>query len=126
MHDAPTSIDLEMLPDDPAVLKAMLIAERSVRADLADEIARLSAIIAAFKRAMFGRRSEKLDPDQMALALEEVTQELAEARAEKDAGDAALKAGRARHRQANLGALPAHLPRIETVLVWIGVEKAPR
>jgi hypothetical protein len=42
------------LPDDPAQLKALLRAERALRTELAEEVARLEAIVAAFKRAMFG------------------------------------------------------------------------
>ncbi len=53
------------LPDDPAVLKALLATERRLRTDLAEEIARLAAIVQAFKRAMFGPHSEKLDPAQL-------------------------------------------------------------
>jgi hypothetical protein len=50
-------------------------------------VARLTAIVAAFRRAMFGRRSERLDPDQLALALEEASQEIAEDRAAEDAAE---------------------------------------
>ena len=104
------------LPDDPAQLKALLLAERALRAELAEEVARLGAIIAAFRRVMFGRRSEKLDPGQLELALEEALQELAEVRAGNDAADAPLRAVRAARRRANRSALPAHLPRIEVVV----------
>ena len=104
------------LPDDPAQLKALLRAERALRAELVEEVARLEAIVAAFKRAMFGRRSERLDPGQLELALEDAQQELAEGRAESDAADAPLRAVRAARRRANRGALPAHLPRIEVVV----------
>ena len=104
------------LPEDPAELQAMLVAERTLRAELASEVQRLEAIIAAFKRAVFGRRSEKLDPGQLELALEDVEQELAEARAANDAADERLKAARKGQRRANRGALPAHLERIEQVI----------
>ena len=104
------------LPEDPAELKAMLVAERALRSELASEVQRLEAIIAAFKRAVFGRRSEKLDPGQLELALEDVEQELAEARAAKDAADERRKSARRERRRANRGALPAHLERIEQVI----------
>jgi transposase len=115
VSDAIPAADLTDLPDDPAALKALIIAERKLRSDLNNEVARLSAIVAAFKRALFGRRSEKLDPDQLELALEDAEQELAAQRAESDAGDATLKAARSA-RRANRGALPAHLPRVEVVV----------
>ena len=44
-----------------------------------EEIERLSRIIRDLQRMSFGARSEKMDPDQLALALEDVEQELAAA-----------------------------------------------
>ena len=60
MSDAAARLDPAALPDDASALKAMLVAERGARLDLAEEVTRLTAIVDAFKRAMFGRRSEKL------------------------------------------------------------------
>ena len=116
MSDAAPSLDVSDLPDDPAVLKALLASERRLRTDLAEEVAWLAAIVQAFKRAMFGPRSERLDPAQLELALEDTEQEFAEARAEKDAADPAQKVTRASRRRANRGALPKHLPRVETTV----------
>ena len=56
------------------------------RGDLAEE-SRLSAIVQAFKRAMFGPRSEKLDPAQLEFVLKVARREIAKARAEKDAAE---------------------------------------
>jgi hypothetical protein len=84
MSDAVSPIDASELPEDPAALKALLITERRQRAELAAEVARLSAIVAAYRRAMFGRRSEKLDPGQLELALEDTEQTFGEERAEAD------------------------------------------
>lgn len=98
MEDAATMPDAPELPDDPAALKALVIAARIEKADLAEEVARLRAIVAAFQRATFGRRSEALDPDQLQLdlelALEEASQELAESRADEDAADATRRGKR--------------------------------
>ena len=116
MSDAAARLDPAALPDDASALKAMLVAERGALLDLAEEVARLTAIVEAFKRAMFGRRSEKLDPGQLELALEDAEQEIAEDRAEQDADDAALKRSRGQRRRANRGALPKHLPRVERVI----------
>lgn len=57
------------LPDDPAALKAMLIASeaRNLRKD--ERIERLEKLVAAFRQAAFGRKSERRDPDQFDLAL---------------------------------------------------------
>jgi len=55
-------LDAADLPDDIAALKAMLIAAqaREVRKD--DRIERLEKLVAAFKQAAFGRKSEKAHP----------------------------------------------------------------
>ena len=51
-------IDLANLPNDVDALKAIIVADRSC-------IARLEVLVAAFKQAMFGRKSEKLvNPSQ--------------------------------------------------------------
>lgn len=100
---------IEMLPDDPNELKAMLLAERA-RND------RLVQIIKEMQRHRFGRRAETLPEDQMLLALEEVEQTKAGAAAAVEATSAAEREKAARKRRTNRGALPAHLPRIETVV----------
>ena len=50
-------VDASELPEDPATRKALLLAERGLRTELQEEVAPLSAIVAALKRALFGRRS---------------------------------------------------------------------
>ncbi|SMF85769.1 Transposase, partial [Tistlia consotensis] len=104
------------LPEDPAALRALLLTERQLRVELGQEVERLSAIVAAFRRALFGRRSEQLDPDQLELTLEETEQAFGEERAERDAADPALKSARGARRRSNRGALPRHLPRVEQVI----------
>ncbi len=79
-----------------------------------EEIERLSRIIRDLQRMSFGARSEKMDPDQLALALEDVEQELAAA--EVRSATPEQKAARAARRRANRGSLPAHLPRVEQVI----------
>ena len=79
-----------------------------------EEIARLSRIIRDLQRLSFGARSEKMDPDQLALALEDVEQELAAA--EVRLATPTEKAATAAKRRANRGSLPAHLARIEQVI----------
>ena len=104
--------DIDDLPGDPETLRALLIAER---AHHAGELVRLRAIIDALRRHRFGRRSEQLDPDQLALALEESEQGIAAVEADQDR----MPQRRERlpsHRKTNRGALPVHLPRIETVI----------
>ncbi len=58
------------LLEEIAALKAMLL-DADARDRRKDErIARLEKLVAAFKQAVFGRKSEKSDPDQFELALE--------------------------------------------------------
>jgi transposase len=97
------------LPNDPETLKAMLIAERA-RSE------RLVQIIKEMQRHRFGRRAETLPEDQMLLALEEAEQTEAGATEEEEARSAEARAQAARSRRRNRGALPAHLPRIETTV----------
>ena len=97
-------VPTESLPDDPAALKAMIVAERA-RSE------RLLLIIKEMQRHRFGRRAESLPEDQMLLALEEAEQ--TEAGIEEEA----TRLGRpSSPRRRNRGSLPAHLPRIEIVV----------
>ena len=101
----------DSLPDDARALKELLIAAR-------DENERLIAIIKVLQRHRFGPRSEKIDPDQLALMLEDVEQAIAAAEAEAEAEGKREPAGTPvrRKRQINRGALPKHLPREEVVV----------
>src|SRR5690606_27017872 len=102
------------LPDDIAALKAMLIAAE-VRDQRKDErIAQLEKLVAAFKQAAFGHRSEKSDPDQFELALEDLETAIAVVQAEEDAEDRSARRP-AKPRSTNRGSLPKHLPRFEDV-----------
>ena len=68
------------------------------------------------QRTQFGRRSEKLDPDQFNLALEDLEQAVAASEAEQEKADPALRQARTEKRRAGRGALPEHLPRVEIVI----------
>jgi transposase len=100
---------VDTLPDDAGLLKAMLIAERA-RND------RLLQIIKELQRHRFGRRAESLPEDQLLLALEEVEQAEAAGEAQAEAKAPAERAARTAKRRMNRGSLPAHLPRIETIV----------
>ena len=86
--DGVTTFDADDLPTDPEALRALLVAERVRHAGeiarIAGERDRLRAIIHELQRHRFGRRSERLDPDQLALALEEVEQSVAAVEAAAD------------------------------------------
>ena len=108
-------LDAADLPDDIAALKAMLLAAQ-LREDRKDaRIERLEKLVAAFKQAAFGRKSEKADPQQFDLALEDLETAIATVYAEDEA-DSAPGKPHLRPRAANRGSLPAHLPRIEEII----------
>jgi transposase len=132
---APATIASDSLPNDAKMLRALLLAERQRHADelaaihsqatrlvaerdhAQSEIVRLIAIIKELQRHRFGRRSERLDGDQLALALEDLEQTLAAAEAAAEKSEAASPDKTAsRRRQVNRGALPPHLPREEIVI----------
>lgn len=70
-------LDLDNLPHDPALLHR-LVRDMAARAEHCDdEIERLRQIIKQLQRAQYGRRSERLDPGQLALALEELDADIA-------------------------------------------------
>ena len=113
----------EGLSDDPSELReavlamrAELAAERALRRGLEDQNERLRHFIRQLQRMQFGRRSEKLDPDQLNLALEDLEQAVAEADAEVEKANPSLRRARGRERRQSRGALPEHLPRIEVVI----------
>ena len=103
----------DSLPTDLDGLRALLLAER---AHHAEELERLTAIIKELQRHRFGRRAERLDPEQLALALEDVEQTLAAADAAAENDTTAQKQATPRRRHINRGALPVHLPREEIVI----------
>jgi len=117
-HDV--SLDVDNLPTDPDALRALLLAERAQHAaemaQVGSERDRLRAIIIALQRHRFGRRSERLDPDQLALALEDLEQSLAAAEAREERAAPQGQSRSPHRRKINRGALPAHLPRIDVVV----------
>jgi len=109
-----------MLPEDIDALRALVLAERARHAaEIATrdvEVVRLRTMLQAMQRARFGRSSEKLDPEQLRLGLEDVETALAAAEAEEENRNPKLKASRGAERRSKRKALPAHLPRIEIVI----------
>lgn len=61
----------DALPEDMPGLRAAALALLAERDELLRRVDRMHHIIRQFQRAQFGRHSEKLDPDQLQLALEE-------------------------------------------------------
>jgi transposase len=110
-------IDLDTLPDDPAMLHQMLRAVVHHQHELHAENDKLRLLIQRLLRQQFGRRSEQLSPEQLQFGLEDLEQTVAENQAGQDAATPAEQHQRRPawpHR--NHGALPAHLPRYEVVI----------
>jgi transposase len=82
------------------------------------EVEKLQLIIKQLVRSRYGAHSEKLDPDQLQLGLEEVEQSLGAAQAGVAGEPPTDKkaTGERQPPQRNRGALPAHLPRVEIII----------
>jgi transposase len=118
------------LPTDTETLRALVMtawtqrdaamAERDSAIGERDralsQIDRLRHLLRQLSRAQFGRRSEKLDRDQLLLALEDIEQAIAEGEARDDKRDVQAAKSRAETRHANRGALPLHLPRVDVTI----------
>ena len=72
------------LPEDVDALRGLVLEQareldtlKAAQATADAEVERLRAIIEAFQRHRFGRRSEQLDPGPLALALEDLDADLA-------------------------------------------------
>src|SRR5258707_9432131 len=86
----------DSLPTDPDALRTLLLDERERHAE---KLERLAAIIKELQRHRFGRRAERLDPEQLALALEDVEQTLAAADAAAEHDSATPKQTMPRRRR---------------------------
>src|SRR3954449_13131222 len=92
-------------------------AVRTERDAAQAEIEKLRLLIRQLQRGQFGRRSERLDPDQLRLGLEDLEQTVAAAEAAQEELTARSGTPRPpRVRRRNLGRLPAHLPRVEVLV----------
>jgi transposase len=130
MVDAIDPARLESLPADlraafelQAKMLAELDQERSARIRLEVENAflkeansRLEHLVQEFRRARFGPRSEKLDPDQRQLAFEDIEIAIAEARESVERRPGASREDNAKRPQRRSRALPKDLPHVEQVI----------
>ena len=106
----------DQLPNDIHALQALLAAARAERDEALSQNDRLRHLLRQLQRAQFGRSSEKLDPDQLQLALEDVEQAVAGDAAAADKKDPAAARARADRRRAQRGALPGHLPHVDVTI----------
>ncbi|TDL91409.1 hypothetical protein E2L05_00415 [Meridianimarinicoccus aquatilis] len=110
------------LPDDIDALKAIIRAQQehnAVQAAVIDRkqtcILQLEKLVADYKRAMFGARSDKAFPEQYKLALEDIEAVQEAVHAEVEADDRQIS-GKPRPHKTNRGSLPKHLPRTEEII----------
>ena len=110
------------LPDDIDALKAIIMASQAkmmaqdgIIERKEDRIIRLEKLLADFKRALYGAKSEKGHPDQYHLALEDIETAMAVVHAEDEAIDPPKTAGATKPPKGR-GVLPKHLPRVEEVI----------
>ncbi|KJC45275.1 IS66 family transposase [Bradyrhizobium sp. LTSP857] len=106
-------LDLDNLPSDTALLHRLVRDIASVITHRNSEIQRLQAIIKQLQRAQFGRRSERLDADQLALGLEDLDVDLSAVEADQASVEASAPTQKL---QPKRKPLPGHLPREEVVL----------
>jgi len=125
------------LPDDIDALRALIVAERAAHAAVVAERStltierdllnarnirlettntRLQEILAEIRRAHFGRKSERITDDQLALALEDLETSLGKAEAEAEKVDPALKATATKKRRASRNDILDHLPHEDVVI----------
>ena len=102
--------DLDNLPVDTALLHHLVRDLAALVESRDGEIERLQLIIKKLQRAQFGRRSERLDPDQLALALEDLDSDVARVRESRPAVDTTWQDA-TREPFSRRKALPDHLPR---------------
>ena len=107
------------LAEENALLKARLAETEAALADAVEAQKRLESIVSELRREKFGRKSEKLDPEQFNLPLEDVELAQGVLDAAQEKARRALKGQGAAESGApnrNRGHLPKHLPRVERII----------
>ena len=117
---------IDVFPDDLDALRALVSKLSSERDAAIAESRRLTEqndqlrhLLKQLQRGQFGQRSERLNRDQMQLALEDIETSLASRDAEEQEhqnGAADKPADQRKKRRINRGALPAHLPHVHVTL----------
>jgi transposase len=104
-------LDLDNLPSDPALLHRLVRDMAAVVEQRDGEIERLRLIVKQLQRSQFGRRSERLDPTQLALGLEDLGADIAQIEESRQVAKSDAVKTRAKRKP-----LPEHLPREDVVL----------
>ena len=115
-----TALDPDLLAQLPPALRAALEAQVQAlaleNAELKSRNARLEHLVRELQRARFGPRSEKLHPEQMELAFEDIEVALATATEEHDTAVSTRTGERPARTPRGPRSLPKDLPREERVL----------
>jgi len=120
MSKAPEPIDLKQLPPDiRAMVEAEIVARleaESMASNFKEVVARLEHLVKELHHALYGKKSEKLTPDDRQLCFEDLEVAVAEVEEQKTRlkDDAPKK--KAKKPKRNLGNLPEDLPRIENII----------
>ena len=104
-------LDLDNLPSDPALLHRLVRDMATVVEQRDSEIERLRLIVKQLQRSQFGSRSERLDPTQLALGLEDLGADIARIEESRQVAKSDAVKTRAKRKP-----LPEHLPREDVVL----------
>ena len=97
-------------------LHARVVSLTDRNRNLEDRNRRLEHLVRELRRAIYGKKSEKLHPDQLLLAFEELEGALAEAEADAPASTTPQPRAKRPAAERNIGHLPAHLPRVFDVI----------
>ena len=121
--DIPSSLDLQQLPDDPALLKqiiaerdrALLEREEVHRVELQQAVkAAVEATTAALLKRFYGPKNETFDPRQLLLFGERIDQlPLDETKLTEETGEKVVTRRVQKKHKHGRHPLPDHLPRIE-------------
>ncbi len=106
-------LDLNNLPSDPELLHRLVRDVVTTIEHRDGEIERLKSIIKQLQRMQFGRRSERIDADQLALGLEDIDSDIAQI---KEGQRTTVTEDKPTPRRKPL---PDHLPRED---VWLDVD----
>jgi transposase len=111
--------DLDNLPRDPVLLHRLvrdmaeaMETDRTQLSEAQSEVEKLRVIIRQLQRTQFGRRSERLDPDQLQLGIEDLDADIARAEEPFPTEPQADEPPKTKQPRS----LPAHLPREDVVL----------
>src|SRR5260370_33336738 len=110
-----SSDDLDALRELVAQLSSERDAELEECRRVMEQNDRLRHLLQQLRRAQFGRKSERLDPEQLQLAIEDLETAVAAEDAEQDKAAPSAEAQK-KKRRTNRGSLPAHLPRVHITL----------